>query len=387
MRNPNPTTPTTPVLATKRKATPLRRQSEPISSGDAPLDSSATKKPIRESRCPRAKLTKRESKHVPAPSNSVGQTHLRDLDLLAVPDSFWLQFHNEENAEAPLHLRHWFSPELSISSVIETPQAMVLSREERLEGKIGELRRKASQLRRSQKYRSAFQARRRLLLVQATLLQEEQGEEVGLEMMSAGKACSVDSCPNEALLFSTLCAVHVAGTEDEKLFAPCIVDQCKRVPVFDLRQEKVFCREHLSSSKERLVVAKGKSSSAVGVKAARKATPAVTQRKVVDTQQVKRIAVQKLPPQNQPTKQLRKKESGFVEERDDEEDDSDSLLNHGSRQSTSSSETRVKSKTVVCGRNGQTDLLLVSENSSAYESSEDTGVGGLSESEMIGEFG
>lgn len=76
---------------------------------------------------------------------------------------------------------------------------------------------------------------------------------------------------------------------------------------------------------------------------------------------------------------------------DEEEEEVDSLLNHGSRNSNSTSsfemvKKRGASRTVGNRpRTGHTDLLLVSENSSAYESSEDTGVGGLSESEMIGE--
>lgn len=519
--------PSTPTTTTKR-ATPSsgsRRQSEPVESLlTTPEANNSNKKSTagRESRGPRGKYNKREPKKAatvtpitPATytTSSSFSNHIQEPIDLPVG----LPIH-DGNSLTAFHLRHWYLPEFSDAvpcpdtppmttktmnaGASAAPLVIELSRDERLELKRSELRRRSIQLRNAQKYREIFPARRRFLLVQSTLLQEAAGEGgvQGFPLKLGGnnfskelRVCHVDSCESEALIFTAFCRVHITESADQQLFAPCSMTladnlQCSRVPVFDVSHEVPLCEEHASERRGRLGERNGggkqsqvmvgggsqkkKKQSVAAVRPKKEKRPAIKQAPAptvpqkssampskmhltpvpkqqatkranaqvhhpVDTVPVAKVQQQRtkqLPQQQQNKKvnaemlqrftknvvqkpqqnlpahsvvmmMMQDEHDDFVDEDDsvglDEEEEVDSLL---SRNSTSSSsyEVVMKRRRMLPKESGgggvggagrmvgfagnQTDLLLVSENSSAYESSEDTGVGGLSESEMIGEW-
>lgn len=520
------------ITTTKRGAAPTRRQSEPTAvpadtvSQPPPTDAinnqNNQKKPTRESRGPRGKYAKRDPKKTTAAQVATAASTnnlVRDYELLQVPHDFWFKcVGGDADASEALYLRHWYLPEMSdpvpscpdtplpTSSASTSPTVLVpLTRDERIELKRSELRRRTVQLRNGQRHREVLSSRRRFLVVHSTLLQEEVGGTVPLGMgrgkLSPGVGvCRADGCQNEALIFTAFCPAHITEAADQLLFAPCSVQmpdktQCKRVPVFDASHEQPLCEEHartgMEVAKQQLATIRPRKStvrgggevnkavvaaavpvtvparastvkraaptvvvvqsSAMPVKApflakqqqqlqqAKRTHPVAVNLpvnkqhlvhgsvvqvpvKTTTTVMAPRTAVAKPRPemltrftkdhpgavlfrqQKAPVRpvvmMMQDEHDDFVDEDDSvglcgegdggEEEEVDSLLNHGSRKSTSSYEV-VKRKGSSGGGGravlaaNQTDLLLVSENSSAYESSEDTGVGGLSESEMIGE--
>lgn len=280
-------TPTTPPTTTTKKGTPNRRQSEAAEILSQPTEAitltnnHSAKKPVRT----RGKYAKREPKKAAAAvlqaltSNNNHQSS--DLSLMQVPDEFWFKGMQEEDALASLHLHHWYLPEFSdaVPTCPDTPPKLAaspssaghcplplvlhLSREERLELKRCELRRRTIQLRNAEKHREVIPARRRFLLLQATMRQEgevdDDVEMAGSESVKLGATCSNftkqlrvcrnDGCPNETLIFTAFCAEHISGTVDEQLYAPCSVQladksQCSRVPEFDMSHELPLCSEH-----------------------------------------------------------------------------------------------------------------------------------------------
>lgn len=62
------------------------------------------------------------------------------------------------------------------------------------------------------------------------------------------KKCSIPSCKQNSLALTQFCYVHITRNVDQKLFLPCTAkfsdnSQC-RVPVFDISHELPLCKEH-----------------------------------------------------------------------------------------------------------------------------------------------
>ncbi|XP_055849151.1 uncharacterized protein LOC129914110 [Episyrphus balteatus] len=118
-----------------------------------------------------------------------------------------------------------------------------IGREERIERHKALLRRQAVQLISSHAFLKPTAARSRLVFVSKFLQKLKNQEDVELE-----KKCCVPSCSNRALALTAQCYIHITGNVDQHLFLPCTAKfadntQC-RIPVFDISHELPLCREH-----------------------------------------------------------------------------------------------------------------------------------------------
>ncbi|XP_055903403.1 uncharacterized protein LOC129939424 [Eupeodes corollae] len=122
-------------------------------------------------------------------------------------------------------------------------RALNIGREERIERHKALLRRQAVQLISSHAFLKPTAARSRLVFVSKFLQKLKKQEDVELE-----KKCCVGSCSNRALALTAQCYIHITGNVDQHLFLPCTAKfadntQC-RIPVFDISHELPLCREH-----------------------------------------------------------------------------------------------------------------------------------------------
>ncbi|KAJ6639125.1 INO80 complex subunit D [Pseudolycoriella hygida] len=236
------------------------------------------------------------------------------------------------------------------------------SREQRLEEKKNYLRRQAYQLEQAQKFRHTRDSKKRLVEVAKTLLKPKSYKEP-----TSTKKCVVPSCTSDSLALTAYCFLHITLNTDQRLFHPCTAkfadnSQC-RVPVFDISHELPLCREHAwkRDNYNRMLQEQKP-----------KKPPRKKPKPSAMTRPPKRNKKKKRPPQKQ----------NVISAID--------LYNHA---------TVIKTNGVVVSKAGRNDIsrnngsvsapnsqefFTICENSSAYESSEDTGVGGLSESELIG---
>lgn len=209
-------------------------------------------------------------------NNSHHQNSMRDAELSKIPDEFW---YGNDNAADISTLRHWYLPEISDSVASSEPPQDIplqssdknsvrpllipLSRDERLELKRSELRRRTIQLKRAQQHKSVLPARRRFILVQSILSSREGQEKTGQFVTLLGsddyskevRGCCMEGCSKDALVFSKHCSVHVQAKNDEKwLFAPCSAKlsdnlQCHRIPVAEVMglidEDVSLCEIHL----------------------------------------------------------------------------------------------------------------------------------------------
>lgn len=416
----------------------------------------AAKKPPRDSRVPRGKYNKRENKKS---NHHAMWNEIRDRELQQIPSDFWNR-RTKVLSLTSLHMNHWYLPQLSdavpcpetpikseanndmIESVSQ-PRILHLSRDEQLELKRSELRRRMLQLKSAQRHRSILFARRRFLLTQASLVESQNPiSKFPSPKSSFAKKfrnCRFNLCQNEALMFTVFCVVHLTSTDDQLLYAPCSMKladnlQCSRVPLCDQKtglKEEPRCHLHQSiykkvgekgqkrakkgyktiprmvdTGKDQIVEVSGKKPYPYIVTILQTPNPKVIRSQKVSVEQIhsttagnksRESCVARRPKKEWPLKTYGQPDHKVKEEVDVEEDteqeEVDSLLSHGRKSSIKNvGERAEKPKHIASfrrtvdgvGSTNQTDLLLVSENSSAYESSEDTGVGGLSESEMIG---
>lgn len=384
------------------------------------------------------------------------------LTLSDVDDKGW-----SSDSRAPSKIDNWFLLKLSESSSLDPFQTM--TRDQWLDLKRAQLRRKSIQYRSAQEQRSISCARKRFLSVQMVLERLEEKER-SKRVEQVTRLCSMDNCKSEALVMTAFCHRHITQNLDQKLFQPCAAqysDKTQCVPVFDIEHDVPLCKEHswqrnayqdakrtpLSSTLVKNQTIHPVNPSRKRIKSSAMTTTVHNPPKTISSmvlssasslsskrvksppQSVNPILVQQQhpPPQNQqrrqsviatnnlppaytsshhhqyltPVSELPPKfltssnsslsmDSGLVDAQhlqmtefdgcyedefvdDDEEDDS--LLND----QTKIGKTIYSSAAYEHQMTGQTDLFNVCENSSAYESSEDTGVGGLSESELIGE--
>ncbi|XP_055314803.1 uncharacterized protein LOC129575353 isoform X2 [Sitodiplosis mosellana] len=125
----------------------------------------------------------------------------------------------------------------------DIPNENLLTREQRMENKRDNLRRQAFQYAQAQHFRSTMLAKRRLITVTKALAKFKNERN-----KASPTKCSVQACSNAALAMTAYCYLHITLNKDQKLFHPCTAkfsdnSQC-RVPVFDISHELPLCREH-----------------------------------------------------------------------------------------------------------------------------------------------
>ncbi|XP_062554754.1 uncharacterized protein LOC134219864 isoform X2 [Armigeres subalbatus] len=125
-----------------------------------------------------------------------------------------------------------------------------LSRDERLELKRAQLRRKTVQYWNGQKLRGNLPARKRYRDVEKMLSKMDHHREQTLKRNGGVEQpkCQRSGCNQVALLATTHCYQHITDNTEQRLFQQCTAkfsdnSQC-RVPVFDISHELILCREH-----------------------------------------------------------------------------------------------------------------------------------------------
>lgn len=176
----------------------------------------------------------------------------------------------EELENAPLTMDGWFEEMYASSEfdadlvrprkmggrkgVVEMPvddgELVELSLEERSMQRKALMRRRAVQYWNAQRLRDAQPARKRLKAVERVLGKLEKHRETMLRNNGGTDLpkCQRTGCERDALLATTHCRQHIADNTEQRLFQRCTAkfsdnSQCQ-VPVFDVRQELVLCREH-----------------------------------------------------------------------------------------------------------------------------------------------
>lgn len=264
-------------------------------------------------------------------------------------DSTWHAPATAENTEeapsngisAPVYQRHWFCRELELLSDFDGP------REARLELTRAELKRHLVQMtgskvgrHRSQEEGIAMVSAARTSTTTPSVYPSTGGAIVG----PVGRTCSGDSCSRPALPCTSHCPLHIMSNSDQVLFDYCTAKfadntQCS-VPVFDIAHELPLCTEH-----------------------ARKRDN--YNKMCLETKPKK--ARRKIKPSAMIRPQKRNKKRKRVQSKSSEQ--SSASGHQPSRNSFSEVSEPVE--------------LNVCETSSAYESSEDVGLGTLSESEFV----
>lgn len=274
----------------------------------------------------------------------------------------------EENYDlAPCVQNHWLDVSEMMSSL---PMYAHITREQRIELRKAQLRRQALQYISAQKFHTTFAARKRLQCVAKALRKLRERDEA-----PPPKKCCFPSCINDALAMTAYCYLHITRNSDQYLFFPCTAkfsdnSQC-RVPVFDISHELPLCREH--------------------------AWKRDNYNRIIQEQKPKKPPRKRPKPSamTRPIKRNKKKRKSSIS--------SDgvvttmstgttlpSVITKTGYQLTSEEISNIISRatptsitTFNTHQQIHQDMLSICENSSAYESSEDTGVGGLSESELM----
>lgn len=162
-----------------------------------------------------------------------------------------------------------------------------LSRDDRLELKRAQLRRKTVQYWNGQKLRGNLLSRKRFRDVEKLLSKMDHHRQVTLKRNGgvAQPKCQRQGCDQVALLATTHCYQHITDNAEQRLFQQCTAkfsdnSQC-RVPVFDISHELILCREHAwkhdNHDKMSAEVKLLKKPGAAGNTAAKKKQPVVKQ--------------------------------------------------------------------------------------------------------------
>lgn len=238
---------------------------------------------------------------------------------------------------SPVYQRHWFCRELELLSDVEGP------REARLE-------------------LTRIELKRHLVQMTGSKIGRNRTEEVGLAMVNAarmrivqpstsnagaivgpvGRICSGEGCKRPALPCTSHCPLHIMNNSDQVLFDYCTAKfadntQCS-VPVFDIAHELPLCKEHAR----------------------------------------KRDNYNKMCLETKPKKARRKiKPSAMI--RPQKRNKKRKRPQSKTQDTVSVQQTANRTFTEI----NEPVELNVCETSSAYESSEDVGLGTLSESEFV----
>ncbi|XP_055697185.1 uncharacterized protein LOC129798187 [Phlebotomus papatasi] len=347
------------------------------------------------------------------PPTAKAATEIKPLEVVNgtpwhAPDSFIFDYDTPGGCPDPSRVdqeltlcaqKHWFVEFLP-------PTMALMTREQQLEQKAGHLRRKAIQYARALEQRSLSVAKKRLMYV-SQALEKSCGNQT--DARETRKKCCLANCENDSLALTAYCYLHITQNTEQKLFYPCTAkfadnSQC-RVPVFDICHELPLCREHAwkrDNYKRMLEVQKPKKLARKKPKLCGMTRPLKRNKKKkrspsmlmsagngknhVDLsamvggfnqggQQQGQAAVVQLPPilhqqQQQPQQQPQQQQ----QQQQPPQPKQQFIIANPNAQMTQIATAQITTQ----------ELLNICENSSAYESSEDTGVGGLSESELIG---
>ncbi|XP_059612170.1 uncharacterized protein LOC132258735 [Phlebotomus argentipes] len=279
--------------------------------------------------------------------------------------------------------KHWFVEFMP-------PSMALMTREQQLEQKAGHLRRKAIQYARALEQRSLVVAKKRLVCV-SQALEKSRGNQT--ETQEERKKCCLSGCDNDSLALTAYCYLHITQNTEQKLFFPCTAkfadnSQC-RVPVFDICHELPLCREHAwkrDNYKRMLEVQKPKKM------ARKKPRPCAMTRPLKRNKKKKRsssvvvknhasveVSAYNHHHHHQAAVQLQGQATiaqlpQMLQQQQQQQPTKQFIIANPNAQMSQIANTQITTQ----------ELLNICENSSAYESSEDTGVGGLSESELIG---
>lgn len=295
----------------------------------------------------------------------------------------------------------------------------ILNRDQKLEIKQAILRRQAIQYSNSQKLRTNLIAKRRLLLVSKDLIRLQIKEEP-----TFSQKCCITNCSNDALTLTAYCYIHITHNSDQVLFHPCTAKfsdntPC-RVPVFDISHELPLCREHAwkRDNYDRMIQEqKPKKPPRKKPKPSAMTRPPKRNKKKKKPQPKHLVSPHSHHDHNLLSSHLHQHQHSSISITQTSntihiEPKSTQIFNQknspvmkyyvssspmcgkpGVNLHASGNQIQFSPQTLASFQNNQQkmlmipgntqDLLNVCENSSAYESSEDTGVGGLSESELI----
>ncbi|GAB0087626.1 hypothetical protein DMENIID0001_019550 [Sergentomyia squamirostris] len=285
--------------------------------------------------------------------------------------------------------KHWFLEYLP-------PTMSLMTREQQLDQKAAHLRRKAIQYARAMKQRNLSVAKKRLQCIHQALDKSRGQRDDSREIR---KKCCLTNCDNDSLALTAYCYLHITQNTEQKLFYPCTAkfadnSQC-RVPVFDICHELPLCREHAwkrDNYKRMLEVQKPKKVPRKKPKVGAMTRPLKRNKKkkrnpsgVVNVSQKNSTAgdlvamgftqtVQPAPSLVQLPPILPHHQQHHPPPPTKHQPQQQFIIANPTSQMTQISANQITTQ----------ELLNICENSSAYESSEDTGVGGLSESELIG---
>lgn len=282
----------------------------------------------------------------------------------------------------------------------------VMGREQCLEMKRNLLRRQAYQYSQAQSFRSTHKAKQRVIAVSKALL-KSKGQ---AESSSTRKQCNVDSCVNDALTMTAYCYTHITLNTDQKLFSACTAKYSDnspcRVPVFDITHGLPLCEKHAWKVDNYTRILQEQKPKKISRK---KAKPSAMTRPPKRNKKKKKLPIkhtQLLSADNQQynndsnsrtdgvhlfssymQQQHRQEQQQQLLHQQQQQPQLQQLQQHQHQQhqhqiyKNSKNHSPIQMYRVISTSN---EVFTVCENSSAYESSEDTGVGGLSESELIG---
>uniref|UniRef100_A0A182MIN2 Uncharacterized protein n=1 Tax=Anopheles culicifacies TaxID=139723 RepID=A0A182MIN2_9DIPT len=287
----------------------------------------------------------------------------------------------------------------------------MLTRDERLELRKAYLQRRVVQCRNGLRMRSAAAstAKKRLESMARMVAKLDKQRQTELSKASEKPACTSEGCTKSALVMTSHCYDHVTEETQQCLFQRCTAkfsdnSQC-RVPVFDVSHELILCKEHAwkhdnhdKMSQEVKLHKTGKPSTVGAVTVTVPASPTAAGRKKMKPIQSPSVVVraQKRPKKKKKLTPLQQQmllhQQQYKQQFAIHHNHHQS--NQGQAKHTTPASNQAQKKPVqqqpqksllnTWATNGKVqDMLTICENSSAYASSEDTGVGGLSESELL----
>uniref|UniRef100_A0A182XHL4 Potential DNA-binding domain-containing protein n=1 Tax=Anopheles quadriannulatus TaxID=34691 RepID=A0A182XHL4_ANOQN len=273
-------------------------------------------------------------------------------------------------------------------------QIRMLSRDEQLELKKAYLQRRAVQCRNGLRMRSiaAAATKKRLESMAIMVAKLDKRRQAELNKQSEKTPCAHEGCINSALIMTAHCYDHITEDTEQCLFQRCTAkfsdnSQC-RVPVFDVSHELILCKEHAwkHDNHDKMSHEVKMHKKPTPPVALATATPAPTppamaagRKKLKPAQPPVMVRTQKRPKKKKKLTPLQQQillqqqqykqhaTAKIVEQIEHDHEQQQLSQQHGNAPPSVNTQ----------------DLLTICENSSAYASSEDTGVGGLSESELL----
>ncbi|KFB38320.1 hypothetical protein ZHAS_00005675 [Anopheles sinensis] len=283
-------------------------------------------------------------------------------------------------------------------------QIRMLTRDERLELKKAYLQRRVVQCRNGLRMRHISTAKRKLESMATLIKRLDKRRLQAMNQESEKPKCIHEGCDQPALVMTSHCYNHITENKEQRLFQRCTAkfadnSQCRQ-PVFDISHELVLCKEHAwkhdnhDKMSQEVRSQKKSPSMAAAVSAATAMTAGTptslnlvaSRKKIKPAPPVVVVRPQKRPKKKKKLRQFVANGGGMVGSVQVKQQQSHTMALH-QNVPLSNGVQHIPMMNADDGQThgiiGSTDLLTICENSSAYASSEDTGVGGLSESELM----